>query len=434
MKISTLIVILFSIAFLPRLLTSMGLPKILNFTHFFGVVLLFFITKPWDVKKLRLLNTTLAFLIITIIMSSVLNGTGIINIILEILLFCEPLMLLILLISGQWNKNSVSFFKYSLTSLCFFHIALSLFQFFILGQFGDNLKGVFLGMGAGHHVGGAITLAFGIYWFFHNKHLSLINRSILFLFSIFVVLAADAKQVLAVNLVAFCFLSFFSSFQFVRFGKNVLFLSIAVLVTFFIGKTIYPSLLTWVTSSTLISAIGQKLSVFQIVINHYDNFLCWFLGLGPGHTTSRLAMLMNEYGSWLYPLGATTSPLTETIFWANQSNWMSNSVTGSSVFSLMFSWAGIWGDIGLIGVGAYICCWLIVLQKYTINTLDRYWIFCIFVYGITFSWLEEPGFMLFIVCLLGLSWQENQCKRMNKTQHIILTPITRSKNAYPSSP
>ena len=96
MKISTVVMVVFSIAFLSRLLTSVGLPSALNFAHFFGVVLLFFIAKPWGLKELMPLNIALVALIIIIILSAALNGTGLINVILEILLFCEPFMLLTL--------------------------------------------------------------------------------------------------------------------------------------------------------------------------------------------------------------------------------------------------------------------------------------------------------------------------------------------------
>jgi hypothetical protein len=85
---------------------------------------------------------------------------------------------------------------------------------------------------------------------------------------------------------------------------------------------------------------------------------------------------------------------------------MSNSVTGSSIFSLMFSWAGIWGDLGLLGLGAYLLIWSRVWRRVCLDDLSRFFVINVFVYGLVFAWLEEPCYMLLVVSFLGIRWQE----------------------------
>lgn len=120
--------------------------------------------------------------------------------------------------------------------------------------------------------------------------------------------------------------------------------------------------------------------------------------------------MMTSYSNWLEPLGVTSSSITDEIFYANQNNYLSNSVTGSSFFSLMFSLAGIWGDLGIAGLFCYVYIWLYILNNFCAQMLDRFFIVSLMFFGVTFSWLEEPSFMLVMMSLLGISWQENNLK------------------------
>jgi hypothetical protein len=137
------------------------------------------------------------------------------------------------------------------------------------------------------------------------------------------------------------------------------------------------------------------------------------LGLGPGHTIGRLGWLIPDYIKYLQPLGVTSTPITEAVFLENNTNPLSNEFTGSSMFSLTFSWAGIWGDLGFLGLGAYLYIWFLVWHQLCLDNLSKFLLITVLVFGGVFSWLEEPGYMLFIAILIGFQWQEHQIKTIN---------------------
>jgi len=80
----------------------------------------------------------------------------------------------------------------------------------------------------------------------------------------------------------------------------------------------------------------------------------------------------------------------------------------------MFSWAGVWGDLGLLGLIVYLALWFTVLRNFCPDDMSRFFVLCIMVFGVVFSWMEEPGYMLFVVALVGLRWQEYQSRESRK--------------------
>lgn len=174
------------------------------------------------------------------------------------------------------------------------------------------------------------------------------------------------------------------------------------------AKTIFPALALILDVDRLNSGLNAKFSVFYIIISYFNSYLNWFLGLGPGHTVGRLGWLIPDYLQYLKPLGVTTSPIFDAVFTAQQENYYANAKTGSSLYSLLFSWAGVWGDLGIIGLVSYIYLWFLVWRNICADDLSRFYLLTVFVFGIVFSWMEEPGYMLFVTSLIGLQWQKHQ--------------------------
>ena len=81
------------------------------------------------------------------------------------------------------------------------------------------------------------------------------------------------------------------------------------------------------------------------------------------------------------------------------------------MFSPFFGWAGIWGNIGFLGVGAYLYLASIVWRRLCYDKLSKFLMLNVFVHGFIFSQMEEPGYMLFVAALIALQWQE---RRLNK--------------------
>ncbi len=151
-----------------------------------------------------------------------------------------------------------------------------------------------------------------------------------------------------------------------------------------------------------------KTATFRIVPTHYESILNWLFGLGPGHTVGRLGgWMLREYDSLLVPLKATRHIASREVWRAAGNSWLGNQ---SSLFSPLFGWAGIWGDLGFIGLGVYLYLAFLVWHHLCKDDISRFLLLTIFVFGLIFSQMEEPGYMLSVASIIGLQWQENQHK------------------------
>ena len=146
------------------------------------------------------------------------------------------------------------------------------------------------------------------------------------------------------------------------------------------------------------------------ILSHYQSSLNWLFGLGPGHTVSRLGVwFLRDYWFILGPLGATTNPISQNTM--ESCSWL---CSGSTLFMPIFGWAGIWGDLGLLGVGAYLFLCYLAWQNFGLNDSLKVTLLTVFVLGFIFTQMEEPGFMLSIALIIGLAWQERQLKKQRQ--------------------
>ena len=96
--------------------------------------------------------------------------------------------------------------------------------------------------------------------------------------------------------------------------------------------------------------------------------------------------MLHEYWDLLEPLGATTHASTYAVWAAVGASWLGDQ---SSMFSPLFGWAGIWGDLGLLGLGVYLYLGYIVWSRFCFDDFSKLLILSIFVTGLIFSQLEE---------------------------------------------
>jgi hypothetical protein len=79
---------------------------------------------------------------------------------------------------------------------------------------------------------------------------------------------------------------------------------------------------------------------------------------------------------------------------------------GSSLWSPFFSWAGNWGDLGILGCGIYLALWILVYRKLCIDDVSKFFLFNVLIFGLVFGWIEEPGYILFVAVIIGINWQD----------------------------
>jgi len=408
-NLSSLVLLVVFFSMFSRTLTAMGVPSVVNFLHFLLVTILFSLslTKVRENISVGFIGGLLSLLMLLVI-SALINGAGLINIVLDFLLLSEPFMLLFVMTSVRWKKSSYKRFQFWLIVIVSIHIIISYYQGVVLGHNSDDVVGLFLNMGAGSHIAGAFSLTAAVYVLFVLREWPFWFKVGSSLACFGVVILSDSKQVIAVFLVALIIMFFLKTSDLKKAVKYLLLAITLITVVIIAANTIFPALNTWSQMSLLVQGVEQKFSVFSIIISYYDSFSNWLFGLGPGHSVGRLGFLANDYSDYLQPLGITNSLATNAVWNAHQGHFISNSITGSSMFSLFFSWAGVWGDLGMFGLVVYLSLWWQVWRKVCVDDISKYFLLTILVFGSVFSWMEEPEYMIFMVCVIGLRWQNVQ--------------------------
>lgn len=452
-KSSTLLLIAFAVAFFPRILDTLGVPAMVNFVHFAvlpfacGIAILKTRTRNREqIVSSQMLLTGLLLLLVVTVASGLFNQAGVINVVLQYLLLAEPFIFLIALVCVPMPRSSLAHFRKWTTGFMCFHIGLALTQAFLLrvgilkpGELAvpaDNIQGVFYISGSGHVVGASVSMTFGLYYFLTTKSSPIWLRGGVLAAAILQLLLADAKQVMLVTLVSWGILILVQlkdikkTFQYLISGALVMYAFLWCMQ----NVPLFRSFNTWVKPELYGpngAATLLKTASTRIILAHYDSFLNWFLGLGPGHTVGRLGgWMLPGYWDLLKPLDATINPVSQEVWDAVNATWLGKS---SSMFSPFFGWAAIWGDLGFLGLAAYLYLGYIVWRRFCSNDLSKFFLLNVIVHGFIFTQLEEPGYMLFIAVVIGLEWHISQQEQQSPYLFFPRAYLERSSLAPPLS-
>ncbi len=409
MKISIFcsVVILFTLSvILARLLSYIS--TFFLFFHFFIILLpllysfIIFILN-WRIKK-KEFYLFLSFLMFFMLLwlSAAFNQTGLINVAVEFLIFLEPfLFFFIIEVLYKTKKTCLFLIKKIVFFILWLHVALMYFQHFIQHKTGDDVVGLLLGLGVGAHAATAwafLLLFYYIYDFSNNRR-NIYSYVLKVLLLIYVGIMSDAKQVVLAGLIS---ILVSTSLNLNRKEINKLFFAIFFVSIFFVFYFLYyRPMMLWLRLDRIITGLSLKLNVFSLIVSFYDSIGQFFYGLGPGNTATKLAFLFKKYEKILSVLGGTVPVFKDIIWNVQESHVYTNHVTGTSGFSLFFSWAGLFGDVGLWGVMAYITIWYQIYKKF----LRQHWYsICIiifaFILGFLFNWLEEAQFTIVAILFL----------------------------------
>jgi hypothetical protein len=417
---SMLAMLAFCSGFLSRCLSALKFPSIVNLFHLgvipFVFITVIFKTKTKNKKQIETVKKIIVALLLflaVVFASALVNDAGIINAVMGFLLLAEPFMLIITIISIPMTPKRIEWFHRWIIRFCLFHTFLAFVQNYVLKYnfhegLQDNIQGIFYRSGSGHVVGASVALTFGLYYFLTAKVKLWLRLAVLFL-TFWHMLLADAKQVL------FC-LAFAGFFLILTKIKNIgklisyIIIFVVVIVGFFWcveNVQAFSAFKTWMRPE-IYGPEGEatllKFATFRIVPRYFSSPLSWWLGLGPGHTVGRLGgWMLDSYWALLGPLGATKSPASAAVWAAVGQSWLGNQ---SSFFSPLFGWAGIWGDYGPIGLVVYLYLSALTWRYVCLDDFSRYLMLCVLSFGLVFSQLEEPGYMLFIAYLIALRWHE----------------------------
>lgn len=422
---SILLLIAFSTAFFPRIIESAGVPSVINFAHFAvvpvasGIVLLK--TRVRDKKQIlsvQALITSLAVLFGIMLASAILNNAGFINVAMDFLLLTEAYIFLAAIVSIAPTPESLQRFRKWILGFVLLHMVLAFAQHILIGAGllsrgnltdEDGVQGVFFLSNGGHVVGAFVSMAFGLYFFIGNKSVPVWIRAAVFAATFCQMLLADAKQVMMVFMAAWVLLILSRVKNPVKTLQYVI-LAALVFYAFFwfiynVDTPVSSAFTGWIRPEIYTpegDATVLKTGPFRILPTFYTSPLNWVLGLGPGHTIGRLGgWMIKDYGNLLNPLGATARPYGEAIWVTWRGNYLD-----SSFFSPLWGFAGIWGDLGWLGLASYLWILVVTWQRFCLDDLSRFIILTIIVNGFIFTQLEEPGYMISMTTLVGLRWHE----------------------------
>ena len=125
---------------------------------------------------------------------------------------------------------------------------------------------------------------------------------------------------------------------------------------------------------------------------------------------------MIPYYEYLDILSLSKDKLTESIWIYQQSNYETNTTTGSSLFSLFFFWGGIYGDIGILGVIIYLMVWLKIIKQSKDKKISLFFLINILLMGYFYNWPEEPSFIFLAIVLIILSNSTELDQKKNKVK------------------
>ena len=428
---TSLIIFAFSVVFYSRIFCSIThAPSILNIAHFaivpFVLVVVLLTSQAKDRQQIAIVYSFLLaiiFFLVVVLASALWNNTGLINAIVSFMMLCEPFIFLLAIVCIPMSLKSITRIKKWLIWSALINFVLAAFQkplidagkLYANGFNGtDGCGGVFFVSGAGNYVSASVSVAFALYFFTNEKTFPLWMRIVAVIAAFWQILFSDSKQIVLAYLIAWGLLVVVNIQD---IGKTIKLLSaIAIFGYGFLwcvqNLEAFAAFTAWARPE-LYGPDGYawytKFYSVRSILSHYQSSLNWLFGLGPGHTVSRLGVwFLKDYWSILEPLGATASPIGEEAMEFVNSFWICYS---SSLFSPVFGWAGIWGDLGILGVGAYLFLSCLTWQHFGLDDSLKVTLLTVLVMGFIFTQMEEPGFMLSIAFILGLAWQERQLKK-----------------------
>lgn len=396
---------------LSRLVVEIGAPGMVNHVHF-GMALVAaargLMSRPAWTPLARRLAGTAGGLLLACYVSALTNDGGVLRPGLAWLLLVEPFLVLFALVREPPEGEARRRAGHLLVALLVLQLPFSVWKFLDFG-ISDAVRGTFLHQGAGAHVMGAMVLvsAMGALLTGHVRNRGW--RIALIALALLLNILADAKQAVGMYLIALATIGLLNSPR--HWPRYVVGLAAAIGVVFFAARY-HPALRQFTDADLLERGLRSKVSVVPLIGGHFESPVNWLFGAGPGNTVSRIALMaLDEYRidnrSSGMPFDFPTSRVTRLVWYENEVGALSGE-GGSSAWSLIASWVGIWGDTGIIGVCLYILLGVLVWREARAlprgpSNMVRIAVLFVGLLGFVYSYLEEPGLTLVTAAWIGMA-------------------------------
>ena len=443
---SAIILIAFATAFFPRIIQTLGIPPIINFLHFGIVPLALIIALFTNRSKNRtqiaisweFLFGLLLFLAV-ITASALFNNAGVINVLLEYFLYGEPYILVLAIVCTPIGRENLEEFKKWFLWFCIINFLLAVLQSLLINSGilnishltqapADGVQGVFFWSGAGNSVSATVTLSVAVDYFINSKKAPLWLRSLALVAAIYQIVISDSKQMIIGFFGAWFLLILTEVKNIIKLLTSLILLVLTGVIFWWCMNNVeaFHAFKMWGDRLEIFAPGGEafdvKTAAIRIILPYYKSPLHWLFGLGPGHTVGRLGgWLLKDYWFLLGPLGATIHPVSAKTWEVGLASWL---FMNSTFFSPFYGWVGMWGDIGLLGIGGYLYLNFVLWSRVCLDRISKLLMLTVFLFGFMFVQTEEPGYMLSLAVLFGIRWHEHRIALSSRNRSINLPPNT----------
>ena len=406
-----------------RTLVAFGAPALVDFVHI-PLVLCAAALAPGLIRASKTSRKSLfwlgVLLFITIV-SWIGAGGELARPLAEWILLAEPLLLGVTLVAAllalpspirdaQRRRLELAVILVAVSQLLFGAVELA------RGGFGDHVQGTFLGLGSGAHVAGAVAavgaIAVGARALRDREHRW--KWLLLAIGLLLMLIATDAKQVIIAAIPAVLAMLLLSEIRVSgssRSRRRARYVALGMTTLVFVALfSIYAPLRTSNHAYNVQQGSKGKLVAARLIGNEMTRRPEAFLvGLGPGDTVGKLATLTVGSGlrtnSPVAFLHLSQSQITNRVLALDKSTYV---IASSSVWTGLSSALGLFGDLGILGVVAYVMAWWALLRGTTRRrssgrAVALALVLFATILGIFHIWLEEPNFMLPLITLVAVS-------------------------------
>ena len=290
----------------------------------------------------------------------------------------------------------------------------------------DFVRGLFISLGNGAHVFTAITILYiaAIYFYpriLPDAFLKPWRRLCLTVYCLYSTSLSDGKQVFLVLVISLLFplvKYLIQNRSSIKGRLRLIATTSAIVFIVYWGYTYGYLKIGWLDQPNLIFlGLELKFYIFEIIGKVNDTALGFLFGAGPGMVSSRLALMLPDYARLLDPSFITISPLTDKILYFQESNYVTNTSTGSSLFSLTFSLAAFVGEVGVLGTSFYVLALFKIINSLrTLRTEYFSLFFCAYyiILGVVYQYWEEPIFVYFAVIIYAAIFLHERRQQSNE--------------------
>ncbi len=390
-----------------------GVPGIVNFVHFpIALVGALYAVYHGEGRSQtgKTIGTGLAIFLLWSYISLFVNSGELFRPFMAWLVFLEPFLIIYALLKARPSVEGVRMLWGVLIFILLIQIPTGFAQFILLGA-GDFVQGTFAGMGAGHHVCGGLVLVGALLCVVRGLYSSIMIArwqwlgiaAILFVIAVL----SDSRQMIVAFLPCLLYALLISNKIQI---KTVLFLTPLVVLTGLIATYLHSGLSAAVSLEKLLYGFEVKARVLEFIIGlQSERPWSLLLGLGGGNSVGRVAFLSMaaKASSPIQLLGLSASPTAQEI-WLLSPELSPVYARGSSAYGVKSTWLALYGDFGPLGLGLYlwmsIRVWLELKKGSGWESISaRAAILLAATLGVSYSWMEEPGFVLPVALIVGLA-------------------------------